>query len=47
VLSLEISEPKPSVLWAFTTGKSPRAQELRNKVMTELNRRLTADAVAS
>ena len=40
VLSLEISEPQPSVLWAFTTGKSARAQELRVKVVAELKRRL-------
>ena len=43
VLAADLDENQPSIRWAFTMGKSPRAQELRNIVIAELRRRLNGE----
>jgi hypothetical protein len=42
-IARQIGEHQASVFWAFTTGKSPRAQELRDKVVTALHARLDGE----
>ena len=39
VLAETLGEGQPSVRWAFTTGKSPRAAELRAKMIDALKDR--------
>jgi hypothetical protein len=46
-LAGDLSENQPSIRWAFTTGKSPRAQELRQLVISELRRRLDGESEAA
>jgi hypothetical protein len=46
-LSRQIGEPHTSIQWAFTLGKSPRAQELRDKVTAALAERLDGDQEAA
>jgi hypothetical protein len=43
-ISREIGEPQQSILWAFTTGKSPRAQQLRDKTIDALNAKIDQEA---